>query len=126
MKKDCYTCKHLLGDWPSDDCDGCLSGCPPTKWEPSDDYIPDTNGDRIRNMNDEELADFLLNLVYSQDTPWSIPFAKKFCENCPTVEATIVETGKIMKFNECDFDDGKCPHGRDIVWWLGAPVEDEE
>ena len=107
MREDCSTCKN---DWSGNQlCNECYVGSPPSNWEPNEYYEPYTNGDRIRNMNDEELADFLLKLVYSQDTPWSIPFAKKFCENCPTVEATIVETGKIMKFNECDFDDGKCP-----------------
>ena len=124
MMKSCNTCKHVWDGWPSDDCDNCLAGDPPTRWEQSDDYKPDTNSDRIRSMNDKELADFLLKLTCSRDTPWSIPFAKKFCDNCPPIETTVIETGKTMKFYECDFTDGKCPHGRDIEWWLGEPAEE--
>ena len=39
-----------------------------------DYYAPMTNADRIRNMNDEELADFM----YAKDIPW--------CDDseCPT------------------------------------------
>lgn len=127
MKKNCDTCKHCNGDWPCDYCGMCHAGDDhPTKWEPSEYYEPDTNADRIRNMSDEELADFLLKLVYSQDTPWSIPFARKFCDNCPTIEAKIEGYGKIMKFNQCDFVGEECPHGRDIMWWLREPAEEDE
>lgn len=84
-----------------------------------------TNGDRIRAMTDEQLAELLEQTAYAGATPWCEPFARKFCDNCPTVEATIKETGQTMELNECDFADGKCPHGSDIVWWLGQPAEVE-
>lgn len=29
-----------------------------------------------------------------------------------------------MDLHECDFTDGKCPHGSDIVWWLQQPVKE--
>lgn len=83
-----------------------------------------TNADRIRAMSDEELAELLSQTAYAGETPWCEPFDRKFCDNCPTVGVTIVETGKTMDFNECDFADGKCPHGSDIVWWLGQPAEE--
>ena len=86
---------------------------------------PMTNADRIRAMTDEELAELLSQTAYAGETPWCEPFNRKFCDNCPTVEGTIKETGKTMDFNECDFADGKCPHGSDIVWWLGQPAEVE-
>ena len=82
-----------------------------------------TNADRIRAMGDEELAELLSQTAYAGETPWCEPFARKFCDNCPTVEGTIKETGETMEFNECDFADSKCPHGSDIVWWLGQPAE---
>lgn len=83
-----------------------------------------TNGDRIRGMDDETLANFLAGIAYSMDGPWAEPFCRKFCDNCPTVEGTIQETGETMDFYECDFADGECPHGSDIAWWLQQPAED--
>lgn len=82
-----------------------------------------TNGDRIRAMGDEELAEFLCGLAFAGNTPWSDPFVREFCDNCPTVEGTVEETGQTMDFNECDFADGKCPNGSDVVWWLRQPKD---
>lgn len=84
-----------------------------------------TNADRIRAMSDEELGNFLINVAYAGNDPWCIPFTRKFCDNCPTYEGTIVETGQTMDFHECDFADGKCPHGSDVVWWLKQAAEVE-
>lgn len=84
---------------------------------------PKTNADRIRAMTDEELADFLCGIAYAGNMPWCEPFLTRFCKSCPTVEGTIKETGQTMDFHECDFADGKCPHGSDIVWWLQQPAE---
>lgn len=82
-----------------------------------------TNADRIRAMSDEELAKWMSGMAYGRETPWSEPFQKKFCDNCPTVRGTY-ESGREDDFNECDFVDGVCPHGSDIVWWLRQPVKD--
>lgn len=54
MRKNCDTCKH--DEFSERYCDGCHYGNPPSKWEPADFYKPDTNGERIRNMTDKELA----------------------------------------------------------------------
>lgn len=81
-----------------------------------------TNGDRIRTMSDEELAEMLSQLHYGRDEPWSSPFARKFCDSCPAPEYTF-DDGRKMDLHECDFTDGKCPHGGDIVWWLQQPAE---
>lgn len=56
MRKDCHTCKH---DLFNKNCFNCITGNPPSNWEASSHYIPDTNAEHIRNMNDEELAEFL-------------------------------------------------------------------
>jgi len=84
---------------------------------------PPTNADRIQSMSAEELATFLAGVAYSRETPWSDPFYNNLCKQCPIVEC-VFETGEEMKLHECDFAD-KCPHGSDIVWWLGRPVEEE-
>ena len=83
-----------------------------------------TNGGYIRAMLDKDLSNFLAALAYGRETPWSEPFEKKFCRNCPTVEGTIQETGQTMDFHECEFADGECPHGSDIVWWLQQFVKE--
>ena len=84
-----------------------------------------TNGDRIRSMSDEALADFLAGIAYARNTPWSEPFSNTFCKTCPTVEVTLEGYHEPMNLTECDFSDGVCPHGRDMVWWLQQPAEDE-
>lgn len=83
-----------------------------------------TNADRIRAMSDEKLAKYISALAYGRETPWSKPFETKFCKSCPTVKGTL-ETGEEMEFCECDFTDGKCPHGDEIEWWLKQPAESE-
>ena len=75
-------------------------------------------------MSDEELAKFLDGLAFSRETPWSDLFARKFCDNCPTVRCVVEGYRQEMEFNECDFADGKCPHGDDVLWWLKEPVKE--
>lgn len=73
MRKDCDSCKHdEFGEKYCDDCYCGKNGNPPTKWEAADYYEPDTNAERIRNMSDEELADWLCDIVD--------------CASCPTVK----------------------------------------
>lgn len=87
---------------------------------------PETNADRIRSMSDEELAEFLDQIAYARETPWSIPFQKKICNNCPTTTCIVEGYHHPMELNECDFADGECPHGSDIVWWLQQPAEGDD
>ena len=82
-----------------------------------------TNADRINSMTIEEKADFLSSIAYGRETPWSYRFVETFCKECTTVHGTY-ESGVEDDFHECDFVDGKCPHGSDIVWWLQQPPED--
>ena len=84
-----------------------------------------TNAQKIRAMSDEELAEFLSSIAYRRETPWSWLFTAKFCKKCPTVHCTY-ESGTEDDLHECDFVDGKCPHGSDIVWWLQQPCEEGE
>lgn len=77
-----------------------------------------TNGNRIRAMTDEELAAFLCEIAYTGREPWSEPFARAFCDKCQTYKCTMQDTGQVLEMRECDFVDGKCPHGSDSVWWL--------
>lgn len=86
---------------------------------------PMTNADRINSMTIEEKAEFLSSIAYGRETPWSDPFARRLCDSCPTVHGKY-ESGIEDDFHECDFVDGKCPHGGDIVWWLQQPVEEDD
>lgn len=85
---------------------------------------PMTNADRINAMTIEEKAEFLSSISYSRETPWSEPFAEKFCKICPETKCEIPDYLNPLFLHECDFTDGKCPHGSDIVWWLQQPLED--
>lgn len=115
-------CKNCLNLHRTHWCDRVIDS-------PDEDMIRDcqyfcqkTNADVIRAMTEEELADFLISVAYARNTPWCEPFARKFCDSCPTVEGLL--NGKTMSFHECEFADGKCPHGSDIIWWLQQPVEE--
>lgn len=85
---------------------------------------PITNSERIDSMTIEEKADFLASIAYARETPWHEPFAEKFCKSCSTTKVESDEYGHPMYLHECDFADGKCPHGSDIVWWLQQPAEE--
>lgn len=84
-----------------------------------DSNVP-TNAGRIRAMSDRELATFLERISIGGDEPWEVAFKAVFCDRCPTVEVTD-EDGKHYHLVECDFEDGVCPHGRSIPWWLRQP-----
>jgi molybdopterin/thiamine biosynthesis adenylyltransferase len=66
MPKNCDTCKYdlfrLCGEEDKTPCDDCYNGNPPTKWEPGENYEPQTNADRIRAMDDELLATQLVQV----------------------------------------------------------------
>ena len=81
---------------------------------------PMTNADRLDAMSIEEKAQFLHSIAYNRETPWSKPFYEKFCKDCQAPEYTI-DDGRKLCLHECDFKDGKCPYGTDIVWWLQQP-----
>ena len=84
-----------------------------------------TNADRINAMTIKEKAEFLSSIAYGRETPWSYCFVETFCKECTTVHGTY-ESGVEDDFHECDFVDGKCPHGSDIVWWLQQPAEEDD
>lgn len=85
-----------------------------------------TNADRINAMTIEAKAEFLSSIAYGRETPWCEQFAEKFCKSCPTTTCTVEGYHHPMDLHECDFTDGKCPHGEDIVWWLQQPAEDAD
>lgn len=82
-----------------------------------------TNAEHIRSMSNDELADLLAEITYSGKGPWEEPFERLFCETCPAPEYTL-DDGRKLALHECDSVGYECPHGGDIVWWLGRP-EDE-
>lgn len=84
-----------------------------------------TNADRIRAMSDEALGDFIASVAYAREKPWCQPFADKFCKDCPTTKVNAEGHSNPLELTECDFADGKCPHGSDIVWWLQQPAEED-
>lgn len=73
----CSSCKHRIDPdgWAA--CDGCIhdEGL-------KDRYEPMTNADRIRNMTDEELAEYLSNVHYCPTPSPCDP--TKNCKDCWT------------------------------------------
>lgn len=88
------------------------------------DHKPKTNADRLSAMSIEEKAQFLHSIAYNRETPWSKPFYEKFCKDCPAPEYTL-DDGCKMNLHECEFADGKCPHGGAAEWWLQQPYQTE-
>lgn len=87
------------------------------------EYNMRTNADVIRSMDNEQLANFIKRLVYDGKDLWSEAFRKTFCDQCDPVEELDLETGCARDVYPCDYADGICPHGDDILWWLRQPVE---
>ena len=88
----------------------------------ADEKIAETRADRIRAMSDEALADLIEKFAYSGETPWCDAFAKEFCDNCPETVVKVNGYSNLLRLHECDFVDGKCPHGVNIMWWLQQPA----
>ena len=82
-----------------------------------------TNYERIKNMSIEEMAEFLRNTDFLDDTPWR-EFYGEFCETCHS-EEYLLNDGRKMRLHECDFEDGKCPHGSCFIWWLNQEADQQ-
>lgn len=84
-----------------------------------------TNFEKIKNMNKEEIIEFLNSLVGTEfdDTIIFKWFKEKYCEVCPDIE--IIYHGKNDLWKECYFE-GVCPHQdwdeRLIKLWLNAEI----
>ena len=89
------------------------------------EIAPPTNADRIRSMNDDQLRDFLEDVANNGiEAIWSKEFSTKFCDSCPTITAKLEGYDREMDFHECEFADGKCPHGNELDWWLRQTAEE--
>ena len=84
-----------------------------------------TNADKIRYMSDRQLEAFIEKIMLTGDNMWSVPFSKKFCENCQPVATKESPVYGTVEFFECDFADGECPNGKDLEWWLKQPAGGE-
>lgn len=104
-------------------CEDCPDGCPVETPKDSRNIV--TNADRIRGMSDDELAELLSQIAYAMYTPWSEPFSRTCCDSCPVTTVKLEGYCHEIDLHECDFTDGKCPHGGDIVYWLRQPAKEE-
>lgn len=76
-------------------------------------FPPETMIDKIRTMEVDELVHFVYSLS-AGDELWA-GFAERFCDSCK-VTGTAVINGHTVKWHPCD--DGECPHGDAVRWWL--------
>ena len=67
-----------------------------------DYYEPKTNADRIRNMTDEELAEFLEKTVYYCRGRQN----DKYCEDCPLFECRVCNGEYIGKWLQAEVEEG--------------------
>ena len=93
--KECDNCKYVMTDTESFPCNRCTRNSV-DKWEP----IPkQTNADRIRSMDDEELAEF-------------IKFGAPDCSDC----CSDFKAGCAFSCNH--------NHGNDVIFdWLQSEAE---
>ena len=122
-QRDCDDCRYCELEGTEEPCKSCKATAEGfTNWKERE-HPTMTNADRINAMTIEEKAEFLSSIAYGRETPWSKPFAEKFCKSCPTTTCTVEGYHHPLELHECDFSDGKCHHGSDIVWWLQQPAE---
>ena len=94
-------------------CDRCVADCRHHR-EPNEIVVkcgefkaPETNADRIRSMNDEELADFI-NRCMSEDS------APHICRNLPECDEDV-EKDTLIPLERCK----QC-----LLYWLRQPAEE--
>ena len=106
MANSCETCKHYEEEAYNEPCNSCRfrDYDVPTKWE-SPFNKQKTNGDRIRTMSDEELA----------NTLWDIGLDIWNCNEYNGHNVTMLP--------ECEKCDGNCVLA--ILKWLKQPAEEE-
>ena len=82
----------------------------------------------------EKMAELISQVAYGRYDEWAMDFYKQFCGKCETTHVVYTEIrdcdGNLVRTFEkgergseddlhpCDYVDGVCPHGSDIVWWL--------
>lgn len=108
MKKNCETCKHDDGDcviYPlPTPCDECIyTSDAPSKWEAAEYYEPDNNADRIRDMNNNDLAKHLVEIGWD-------------CHLCSEHERLDNEP-----LSRCEKCDEQC--AKHCLEWLQKPAE---
>ena len=118
----CRNCFFYRNEW----CEKIVDSPDPEEARDCNYFREMTNADRINAMTIEEKAEFLSSIAYCRETPWCEQFAEKFCKSCPTTTCTVEGYHHPIDLHECDFTDGKCPHGEDIVWWLQQPCGEED
>lgn len=87
------------------------------------------NFDMFKNMNFDELVDWLFKYSSYEDNPWDKWFNDTYCNNakCPVEKVYIKDYGREMSFCWCELH-GKCkffpefediPSGKEIIkMWL--------
>ena len=48
-----------------------------------------SNAEYIRQMNNEQLKDFIERLEYRDEKPWDIEFSSQYCDTCKTEACSL-------------------------------------
>ena len=84
-------------------------------------------------MSEYELAAWLAKRAMYDGSPWDTSFAKRFCNNCPSITRDCPEVGRTKEFSWCELHGGQCkflpeimdfPRDEDVIEvWLRQEVE---
>lgn len=102
-------------------------------WHP----LYDIDGGELENSkikcSEYELAAWLAKRAMYDGSPWDTSFAKRFCNNCPSITRDCPEVGRTKEFSWCELHGGQCkffpeimdfPRDEDVIEvWLRQEVE---
>lgn len=109
----CKKCNNLVNDW----CEKVIDSPDQDMQRDCQHFREKTNADRIRSMNDEELAEFIRSMV---DESNSHNVACYGCINYGTHHSDPANKGTYLY--ECDGCENE-GIGLDVLMWLQQPAE---
>ena len=110
----CKKCNNLVNDW----CEKVIDSPDPDMQRDCQHFCEKTNADRIRAMSDEELAEFIQNMV---DGSNNHNVACYGCINYGTHHSDPANKGTYLYECEGCTNEGI---GLDVLMWLQQPAEE--
>ena len=110
----CKKCNNLVNDW----CEKVIDSPDPDMQRDCQHFCEKTNADRIRAMSDEELAEFIQNMV---DGSNNHNVACYGCINYGTHHSNPANKGTYLYECEGCTNEGI---GLDVLMWLQQPAEE--
>lgn len=71
------------------------------------------NIDKIKSKSIDKFAEWLDQYCYFENSPWTIWWNNKYCNNCPSVTGKYEDSDRELEFAWCELY-GKCKFFQDI------------